>query len=85
MAVNVHHAKTHLSRLIEKAESGEEVVIARNGQPAVRLVPVAKTGERPLLGALKGKFTLSEDFHQSDAELEELMLHGPLFPNETES
>jgi prevent-host-death family protein len=38
--VNVHEAKTHLSRLMAQAEAGEEVIIARNGVPAVKLVPV---------------------------------------------
>jgi prevent-host-death family protein len=42
MIVNIHAAKTNLSKLIEKAEAGEEVVIARNGKPAVRLTPVAE-------------------------------------------
>ena len=43
MQVNIHHAKTHLSQLILKAESGEEVVIARAGKPVVRLVPLEPT------------------------------------------
>lgn len=46
MQVNVHTAKTTLSDLILRAEAGEEVVIARRGKPAVRLVPVAQTKER---------------------------------------
>ena len=41
MEVNIHHAKTNLSKLIAAAESGEEVIIARNGKPAVKLVLVA--------------------------------------------
>ena len=41
MIVNIHAAKTNLSKLIEKAEAGEEVVIARNGKPAVKLTPVS--------------------------------------------
>ena len=41
MEVNVHHAKTHLSKLIAAVESGEEVIIARNGKPAVKIVRVA--------------------------------------------
>ena len=40
MIVNIHAAKTHLSKLIEAAEAGEDVVIARNGKPAVKLIPV---------------------------------------------
>ena len=46
MLVNVHHAKSQLSKLIAAAEEGEEVVIARRGVPAVRLVPVPKAGFR---------------------------------------
>ena len=46
MLVNVHHAKSQLSKLIAAAEEGEEVVIARHGVPAVRLVPVPKAGFR---------------------------------------
>jgi prevent-host-death family protein len=44
--VNVHEAKTHLSRLLDRALAGEEVVIARAGRPLVRLVPVAARGRR---------------------------------------
>ena len=44
--VNVHEAKTHLSRLLAQVEAGEEVIIARNGQPVARLVPVQKRGKR---------------------------------------
>jgi prevent-host-death family protein len=40
--VGMHDAKTHLSRLVERAEAGEDVVIQRNGKPAVRLVPVVE-------------------------------------------
>ncbi len=57
MEVNVHHARTHLSKLISAAESGEEVVIARNGKPAVKLVVIPKkTKSRcEMLGAGIGK------------------------------
>jgi prevent-host-death family protein len=68
MEVNIHHAKAHLSKLIEQVENGEEVIIARNGKPAVKLVRVIS--EKPqslsLLGSLKGKFILGEDFHLPD-------------------
>ena len=59
MIVNIHAAKTNLSKLIERAEAGEEVVIARNGKPAVRLAPVepapggmAEEATSPALGPL---------------------------------
>lgn len=61
--VNVHEAKTHLSRLLERVERGEEVVIARAGKPVAKLVPLdpgKKT--RGLRGKYKGQIWMSEDF-----------------------
>ena len=59
--VNVHEAKTHLSRLLERVEAGEEVVIARAGIPVARIVPIdAKRPKVP--GRLKGKITVGPDF-----------------------
>ncbi len=63
MAYTVHHAKTHLSKLMAQAEAGEEVVISRRGKPAVRLVPCEpkpKTGIKA--GWLKGKIEWNEAF-----------------------
>jgi prevent-host-death family protein len=57
----IHEAKTNLSRLIEKAERGEEVIIARGKQPVVRLVPIAKPGKRQF-DLLKGKYVIPDDF-----------------------
>ena len=59
--VNIHAAKTHLSRLVEEAAAGEEIVIAKNGQPRARLVPIAAPARRTL-GTLAGKFTVPEDW-----------------------
>ena len=53
--VNMHDAKTQLSKLVEKAEAGLETVIARGGKPVARLVPLAATVRPRKLGALKGK------------------------------
>ena len=58
--VSVHEAKTHLSRLIERVLSGEEVIIARNKEPVVRLVREAPVAKRPLLGAFKGQFEIDD-------------------------
>jgi prevent-host-death family protein len=58
---NMHDAKTHLSRLAERAANGEEIVIARNGQPLARLVPVEKRKPRRL-GLWKGQVWVSDDF-----------------------
>lgn len=67
----VHVAKTHLSRLIEKAEAGEEVVIARGKVPAVRLVPVRAEKPRRRFGAFRGRARVSAAFFSplSEAEL----------------
>ena len=59
--VNVPDAKTHLSRLLLRVEQGEEVVIARDGKPVAKLVPLDH-GHPPEPGALKGKIWMAEDF-----------------------
>jgi prevent-host-death family protein len=73
MEVNVHHAKTHLSKLIAAAESGEEVIIARNGKPAVKLVlvtsPVRKS-RKHMLGSGIGKIWMSDDAFSPETDLE---------------
>ena len=59
--VSVHEAKTHLSRLLQRVEAGEEVVIARAGEPVARLVPVArKLPKEP--GSLKGEILIYDTF-----------------------
>ena len=58
--VNVHEAKTHLSRLLERVEQGEEIVIARNNQPIARLVAHTAPQRRP--GSLRGRIRIAEDF-----------------------
>jgi prevent-host-death family protein len=70
--VNMHQAKTSLSRLVERALAGEEVVIARNGEPLVRLVPIAKKREPRVPGRGRGKIWISPDFEFSDDEITEL-------------
>lgn len=58
--VNVHQAKTHLSRLLERVSRGEEIVIAKNGRPVARLVPLPAEPRQP--GRLKGKVRMAPDF-----------------------
>lgn len=67
--INIYDAKTHLSRLIDQAAAGEEIVIARAGRPVVKLVPVGRPKRR--LGLLKGKLKVPADF---DAPLPEDLL-----------
>lgn len=60
--VTIHEAKATLSRLIEEALSGQEVVIARRNKPLVRIIPLEQPATRRSLGTAKGKITLAEDF-----------------------
>ena len=64
--VNIHEAKTHLSRLVEKAASGESFVIAKAGKPMVRVVALdAPTDwQSSRIGFLKGQVTVPDDFDQ---------------------
>jgi prevent-host-death family protein len=63
--VNVHEAKTHLSRLLEAVEQGEEVVIARAGKPVARLVPVAVRREPRVPGTWRGRVVIADDFDET--------------------
>lgn len=65
--VSVHEAKTHLSRLLQRVEAGEEVVITRGGEPIARIVPLKTTLPREP-GRLKGAVKIADDF---DAPLPE--------------
>jgi prevent-host-death family protein len=60
---NIHAAKTHLSRLVDRASAGEAIVIARAGKPVARLVPITPVrGRRRGFGALKGRMRIGRDF-----------------------
>jgi prevent-host-death family protein len=61
MQVNLHDAKTHLSRYVDQALEGEEVVIARAGRPLVKLVPLEPRAARRRLGFLQGKAVIAAD------------------------
>lgn len=69
--VNIHEAKTHLSRLIEDVQTGEEIIIARSGKPVARLLGIGNVRPRRQLGVLKGKIAITDDF---DAPLPEDVL-----------
>jgi prevent-host-death family protein len=62
--VNIHQAKTELSKLVERAEAGEEVLIARAGKPVAKLVPLNRRRGRRKLGLLDGKFRIPDDFNK---------------------
>jgi prevent-host-death family protein len=74
LQVNVHEAKTQLSKLLAKVEQGEEVVIARDGKPIAKLVPFRAPAKKRLrVGDWKGRIWMSPDFDAplSEEELEE--------------
>jgi prevent-host-death family protein len=73
MEVNVHEAKTHLSRLLKRVAAGEEITIARAGVPVARMVAVAPASAARPLGAMEGQIYIAEDF---DAPLPDDILAG---------
>ena len=60
--INIHQAKTQLSRLVERVSAGEEIIIARAGKPVARLAPLEQTAKPRTPGLLKGKIWISKDF-----------------------
>lgn len=73
MEVNVHEAKTHLSKLLEKVALGEEVIIAKAGKPVARLVAIGSERPRFKLGSAKGEFVVPDDFNDPlPKEIEDL-------------
>jgi len=68
--VNIHEAKTHLSRLLEAVEGGEEVVICRAGKPVATLKPYQPSKQPRKPGSLKGQIWIADDFDDLPPELE---------------
>ena len=61
--VTIHAAKTNLSRLVARAEAGEEIVIARGNKPAAKLVPITPKPRR-VFGSMRGQFTIGPEFFE---------------------
>ena len=82
-SVNIHAAKTQLSRLVARAEAGEEIVISRAGKPVAKLVKFAPPKRRRApFGFMKGKIWIAPDFDAPDPEIERLFNEGPIEPLE---
>jgi prevent-host-death family protein len=62
--VTIHEAKTNLSRLLQRASNGEEVIISRGSKPVARLVPVGEIKSRRQPGSLKGRLVISPEFFE---------------------
>jgi len=73
MEINIHEAKTHLSRLLERVARGEEVIIAKAGKPVAKLIPIKPAARKFKLGSAKGEFTVPDDFNDPlPKEIEDL-------------
>lgn len=78
MQVNIHDAKTHLSRLLQKVAEGEEVIISRAGVPVAKLVAAGpRQGKRPL-GIDRGRIWMADDFDAPMPALEALFYDAPI-------
>jgi prevent-host-death family protein len=74
--VNIHAAKTQLSRLVEAAAAGEEIIIAKAGKPLARLGPLAEPKRRRQLGILEGKIQVPDDFDRMFEEEIQALFEG---------
>ncbi|MBV8592899.1 MAG: type II toxin-antitoxin system prevent-host-death family antitoxin [Caulobacteraceae bacterium] len=87
MIANIHHAKTHLSALIERAEAGEDVIIDRAGRPVARLTPIGPAESEPRgawMGSLSGVAELGAGWDDPEEELSATMETGAIYPSEVE-
>ena len=71
--VNLYEAKTHLSRLVEEAQRGEEIVLARNGKPVAKLVAVTDRKPSDAFGMDRGLFTIPDDFDEPLEDFKDYM------------
>ena len=85
MKVNMHEAKSQLSRLAKAAWEGEDVVIAKAGEPYLRLVPYRESKPRRKLGALEGRIWMAPDFDDTPPDVIEAFWNSKIFPDEEEA
>lgn len=78
--INIQAAKTHLSRLVDQAAAGEEIVLAKAGKPLVKLVPYQPARKPRVCGQLKGKFFEAPGCWEPDQALIKQMTEGSLYP-----
>lgn len=79
----MHDAKSNLSRLVERVEAGEEIVIARNGKPVAKLVPIREENRMgELLGIWKGRVWMADGWEETPQEIIDSFYESKLFPDE---
>lgn len=77
--VNIQVAKTHLSRLVDQAAAGEEIILAKAGKPLAKLVPYQVVKKPRMGGQLKGQIWQSPDCWETDEDIVKQMVEGPLY------
>jgi prevent-host-death family protein len=80
MEINIHEAKTHFSKLLQRVAEGEEITIARAGVPVARLVPVKSLNKARPLGMDRGKISIADDFDSLPDDLLKEFYGGELPP-----
>ena len=81
--INIHHAKTHLSKLVEEVALGEEIIIAKAGKPIAKLVPIDKPKKNIRVpGSMKNQIIFTDNYNQPMREDElSLWLNSSIFPD----
>ncbi|HEX8958405.1 MAG TPA: type II toxin-antitoxin system prevent-host-death family antitoxin [Solirubrobacterales bacterium] len=83
-SVTIHEAKTQFSKLVRRAEAGEEIVVRRGREPVARIVPLKKRGGVRGFGSMKGEIKLpsDEEWKKMDEEIEQMFEESEIFPGE---
>jgi prevent-host-death family protein len=68
LEVNIHEAKTHLSKLLQRVMAGEEIIIAKSGVPVARIIPIMPGKSKRTAGSAKGKLWIAPDFDEPLSE-----------------
>lgn len=85
-SVTIHEAKTHFSKLVRRAEAGEEIVVRRGSAPVARIMPLErKRGGVTGRGSMRGEIVVARDSKQADSEIEQQFERSEVFPPSTGS
>jgi len=83
-SVNIHEAKTQFSKLVRRAEEGEEIVVRRGSEPVAQIGPLKKRGGARGFGSMKGEIRMAsdEEMKKADEEIEQMFEESVIFPEE---